>query len=243
MYALFFWIAIALLGLFVYALPSFTVRHMYEAYENMNTAPTAPTAPTAAIPVDPVQSLLKTQDNAVPTGVVPIQRSPNAPTGPAGTTDFQALVQSVQSLLKPGTMTPDIGNNDSSTNTLPPTVVAVGAKPQPEGASTKQSMPQTAMDAMIPVQSSALQQGVSFQNTKPSPVIIVNQIPSAQQSGKDGLLQNNQITRNGCPNMKDYIRRDMVPKQKQQQCPPPSQCPDMSKYIRKDSIPCWACKL
>jgi len=222
MYALFFWIGIALLGLFVYILPCFTVQRMYEAYEDITKSSNQENA-------DPIQALLKTQDNAVPTKVTPNKLSPNVPT--AGTTDFHALAQSVKSLLGPGTTTPDM--EPVNHVSLPP--MAVGAKPQPDGASTVKSTPQTAMDAMIPVESSALQQGVSFQNTKPSPVIIVNQVPKT-----DTLLQNNRISSEQ-PNMKDYIRRDMIPKPKK--CAPAPQCPDMSKYIRKDSIPCWACKL
>jgi hypothetical protein len=251
MYTLFFWIAIALLGLFVYVYPSFAVHRMYEAYEDVNVTINPPAmgppilkpVQNAQKPVDPVQELLKTQDNDVSHHKPePVKNSPNVPAGPAGTPDFKALAQSIQSLLEPGTSTPNMSDDLPSPNAPAPTIQTEGATPQPDGATTIRSTPQTAADAMKPVQSQALLQGTSFQMTKPPPVVIVNEYPVVSQP--NDMLLSNPIVPEGCPpipNMKEYIRRDMVPKP--HKCPPPPQCPDMSKYIRKDSIPCWGCKL
>ena len=223
MYTLLFWIGIALLGLALYIYPSFSVRHMYESYAD---------APS-------VLDIQGIQD--IPNTPPPSVTGPNVPTGPAGTTDFASLLGNIEALLKPQINTPDIESLPSPT--APPPVIDVsGATPQPDGATTKKSLPQTAQDSNMPKKSGALDQGMTFQNMKPSPVIIVNQMPS--NSSYNEMSEYGGRNHHKCPptpNMKEYIRRDMIPDQAA--CPPQTRCPDMRQYIRKDSIPCWACKL
>jgi hypothetical protein len=224
MYTLLFWIGIALLGLALYIYPSFTVRHMYESYAN---AP--PSLP------------IRTQGSTNVAQPPPSVTGPNVPTGPAGTADFGALLGNIESLLKPQIDTPEMESLPSPT-ALPPVIDVSGATPQPDGAMTKKSLPQTAQDSNVPKKSGALDQGMSFQNMKPSPVIIVNQMPS--NSSYNNASEQSGRNNHKCPpmpDMKEYIRRDMIPDQAA--CPSQTRCPDMRQYIRKDSIPCWACKL
>jgi len=181
MYTLFFWIVIALFGLALYIYPSFWVRRMYEAYEN------------------------------VPSANLGAQTNPPM-------ADFAGLVQKMQTMLEPQIHTPDLVSLPSPTASKP-TIRASGAKAQPDGAVSTKSLPQTAEEANKPLKSGGLEQGVSFQNTKPSPAPACPPVPD----------------------MREYIRKDMIPEQAP--CPPQVRCPDMRQYIRKDSIPCWACKL
>lgn len=226
MYTLFFWIVIALFGLALYVYPSFWVRSMYEAYDNPPSV-NVPTLGAQHPPIPTVAQLAK-------------KNNPNATAGPAGTTDFAALVKNMEKMLEPQINTPDLVSLPSPTAPSP-SIRASGAKAQPDGAVSTKSLPQTAEEANKPVKSGGLEQGVSFQNTKPSPVIIVNQIPH-QSSRNEGVAGTGDSAR--CPHvpdMREYIRRDMIPEQAP--CPSQLRCPDMRQYIRKDSIPCWACKL
>lgn len=235
MYTLFFWIGIALLGLALYVYPSFWVHRMYEAYENIPAS-------------DTVQALLQNQGNYTPP---PVRNGnagpngaagPNVTAGPAGTADFSSLLKNMEKMLEPQMNTPDLVSLPSPTAPNP-TINASGARPQPNGAVTVKSLPQTAEEANILVKSGGLEQGLSFQNMKPSPVIIVNQMPSIQPSKNELLTARDNKGRHCAPvpDMREYIRRDMIPDQAA--CPPQLRCPDMRQYIRKDSIPCWACKL
>ena len=224
MYTLFFWIVIALFGLALYVYPSFWVRRMYEAYENVPKV-NLPSLGAQYPPPPPTVAQLAAK------------ASPNATAGPAGTTDFIALAKNMEKMLGPQINTPELESLPSPTAPSP-LIRASGAKAQPEGAVSTKSFPLTAEEANKPVKSGGLEQGVSFQNTKPSPVIIVNQIP--QQSSKNDLFTSSSRCPH-VPDMREYIRRDMIPEQAP--CPAQLRCPDMRQYIRKDSIPCWACKL
>jgi hypothetical protein len=145
----------------------------------------------------------------------------------------------MEKMLEPQINTPDLVSLPSPTAPSP-SIRASGAKAQPDGAVSTRSLPQTAEEANKPVKSGGLEQGVSFQNTKPSPVIIVNQIPY-QSSKNAGVAGTGSARCPHVPDMREYIRRDMIPEQAP--CPSQLRCPDMRQYIRKDSIPCWACKL
>lgn len=235
MYTLFFWIGIALLGLALYVYPSFWVHRMYEAYENIPAS-------------DAVQALLQNQGDYTQPPVKITETGsngaagPNVTAGPAGTADFSSLLKNMEKMLEPQMNTPDLVSLPSPTAS-DPTINASGARPQPNGAVTVKSLPQTAEEANILVKSGGLEQGLSFQNMKPSPVIIVNQMPSIQPSKNELLTARDNKGRHCAPvpDMREYIRRDMIPDQAA--CPPQLRCPDMRQYIRKDSIPCWACKL
>ena len=231
MYSLFFWIVIALFGLVLYMCPSFWVHHMYEAYVNVPSVPVGPVVVPAVGPVG----------GPAPTVAIAAKDSPNVTVGPAGTTDFAALVKNMENMLGPHINTPDLVKLPSPTAPIP-TIRSSGAKAQPVGAVSTKSFPQTAEEANKPVKSGGLEQGVSFQNTKPSPVIIVNQFPQQQSVKSEDDADRNSSSRCApVPDMREYIRRDMIPEQAP--CPPQLRCPDMRQYIRKDSIPCWACKL
>jgi len=202
---------------------------MYEAYVNVPSVNLAHASLGPQYPPPPPNVAQQAAKN-----------SPNVAAGPAGTTDFASLVKNMEKMLEPQINTPDLVSLPSPTAPNP-IIRASGAKAQPVGALSTKSFPQTAEEANKPVKSGVLEQGISFQNTKPSPVIIVNQIPSPSATNDFVANRNGGAKCPPVPNMHEYIRRDMIPEQAP--CPAQLRCPDMRQYIRKDSIPCWACKL
>lgn len=214
MYKLLFWLCIAALGLALYVSPSFFVRRMYEGFDN---GPINPEQIHKLQQWNELQQVVKEMSQA-PVPVVsdgpqasPLTKAPtktnaNVLPGPAGTAstngDLMAMLQNFNSSVQqPQFNTPEL------TDTPPkPKIRATCAISTPEEASTMRSTPQTAEDAADTEEGGALNQGKSFQSTKPHPPapvvverIITKEVPSQCPP---------QIK---CPDMRHYIRKDSIP--------------------------------
>lgn len=218
MSTLYYWIALALLGLFLYMLPGFFIRPMYEAFETQPSSPqqqevmaavaggttsAGPSATTTpALQEVSANAKLDVQPSTAVTNSAPavVNSTPKA---------SQAQVASVADLLRSleAIQTPNIQASPELPSPTARTEAPVtnGVKAQPEHSSTNRSQP----------------------------AMPVNHSQDSGESLKQGAAFKAMIVPTPVPVIKERIVLA-------QECP---KCEDMSKYIRKDSIPCWGCKL
>jgi hypothetical protein len=202
---LFFWIALAFVGLLFYIMPAVTIRPMYEGFaaHNATTGTTVMSsvagATTASGPAATTSPALAEVSMNAPTNVQPTTASTNSapstlPASVPAAATAATQQASIDHLLRglEAVRTPSFQQTPEQPATTP-AATASGARSQPAGPVSN------AQDS-----GESLLQGAAFQNMKPAAPVVQERV----------IVEKHYIpmpTRKSCPDMTDYIRKDSIP--------------------------------